>query len=107
MTTLPPINRFNLERLLIEAQVFVHSRDAIAICDTHLHVMAVNKAFSAITGFESSDVIGNNLKEWMAFDEASWLITEAALKEDSFCQHEHDCPHKDVPSFPAMLSIYR
>ncbi|MES2207771.1 MAG: EAL domain-containing protein [Pseudomonadota bacterium] len=98
---------FNLERLLIEAQVFVHSRDAIAICDMNLKVMAVNKAFSEITGFESSDVIGDNFQSLVAPEGLNWPDLELILKEESFLQGERDCPSKDGSTFPAVLSLYR
>ena len=47
--------------LLMAAQVFENSRDAIAITDSAHRVLAVNHAFTAITGFGALDIIGAEL----------------------------------------------
>ena len=44
--------------LLMAAQVFENSRDAIVIMDRLIRVVAVNEAFSSITGYAPADVIG-------------------------------------------------
>ncbi len=44
--------------LLTAAQVFENSRDAIAITDAEHRVLAVNHAFTAITGFPALDIVG-------------------------------------------------
>ncbi|MES3021017.1 MAG: EAL domain-containing protein [Pseudomonadota bacterium] len=40
------------------AQVFENSRDAILITDQHHRVVAVNGAFTSITGFSSGEIVG-------------------------------------------------
>ena len=47
--------------LLMAAQVFENSRDAIAITDREHRVLAVNHAFTAITGFPALDIVGAEL----------------------------------------------
>ncbi len=47
--------------LHMAAQVFENSRDAIAITDAEQHVLAVNGAFTDITGFAAIDIIGATL----------------------------------------------
>ena len=47
--------------LLMAAQVFENSRDAIAVTDHEHRVLAVNHAFTAITGFPALDIVGAEL----------------------------------------------
>ncbi len=47
--------------LLMAAQVFENSRDAIAITDREHRVLAVNHAFTDITGFPALDIVGAQL----------------------------------------------
>jgi diguanylate cyclase (GGDEF)-like protein/PAS domain S-box-containing protein len=47
--------------LLRAAQVFENSRDAIAITDRQRRVLAVNHAFTDITGYDVTDIVGAEL----------------------------------------------
>ncbi|MES2016008.1 MAG: EAL domain-containing protein [Pseudomonadota bacterium] len=49
--------------LLMAAQVFENSRDAIAITDHAHRVLAVNQAFADITGFAATDIVGADLPQ--------------------------------------------
>ena len=48
------------EKTRLSAAVFEHSLEGIAITDRHNHLVAVNQAFSAITGYSEEEVIGKN-----------------------------------------------
>ncbi len=47
--------------LQMAAQVFENSRDAIAITDREHRVLAINQAFSTITGFAAGEVVGSDV----------------------------------------------
>ena len=47
--------------LLMAAQVFENARDAIAITDSAHRVLAVNHAFTQVTGFAAIDAVGREL----------------------------------------------
>ncbi|MES2901917.1 MAG: EAL domain-containing protein [Pseudomonadota bacterium] len=47
--------------LLMAAQVFENSRDAVVILDANHIVLAVNNAFTRITGFSLGDIVGAEL----------------------------------------------
>ena len=49
--------------LQMAAQVFENSRDAIAITDREHRVLAVNHAFSDITGFAAAEIVGAELPQ--------------------------------------------
>jgi diguanylate cyclase (GGDEF)-like protein/PAS domain S-box-containing protein len=44
----------------LAAQVFSQSRDGITIADAQGNILLVNRAFSAITGYQESEVLGKN-----------------------------------------------
>ena len=45
-------------RLQLSASVFTHAREGILITDADSRILEINDAFTAITGFQRSDVIG-------------------------------------------------
>ena len=47
--------------LLMAAQVFENARDAIAITDCEHRVLAVNHAFTQVTGFSATEIVGSEL----------------------------------------------
>lgn len=48
--------------LRLAASVFESSREAILITDAYLHIVAVNKAFSDITGYSGEEVDGRHIR---------------------------------------------
>ena len=47
-------------RLQLGANVFTHAREGIMITDAAANIIAVNRAFSTITGYAAEEVIGRN-----------------------------------------------
>ena len=43
------------------AEVFEHAHDAILVLDSEYRVLAVNEAYSALSGFHAGDVVGQEL----------------------------------------------
>ncbi len=50
--------RENLDRIALAASVFEHATEAILITDAAQHILQVNPAFSQITGYSQSEVLG-------------------------------------------------
>lgn len=48
------------EQLLLAAKVFECSSEAIVITNTEAHIVAVNQAFTRITGYDVDEVLGRN-----------------------------------------------
>lgn len=96
--------------LQMAAQVFANSRDAIAITDHERKVVAVNHAFTAITGLSVADIVGQALPQLQPglhdapFYEALWNHVAA---------HEHwegelwskRVDGSDYPSWMALTCI--
>lgn len=50
------------EKLRLSSAVFEHSQEGITITDRHNHIVAINRAFSLITGYLEDEVIGRDPK---------------------------------------------
>ena len=54
-------SRANEQQLLLTAQVFECSHEAIVIADSDRNILAVNRAFSEITGYHTDEAIGRTM----------------------------------------------
>jgi diguanylate cyclase (GGDEF)-like protein/PAS domain S-box-containing protein len=93
--------------LLMAAQVFENSRDAIAITDRAHQVLAVNHAFSAITGFAAHDIVGAALPGLRAgeheagFNQQIWEYVAA----NDHWEGEVWSERKGGAEYPAWLAL--
>ncbi len=72
--------RKSAERTLyLGAQVFENSRDAILLTDHQRHVISINRAYSAITGFGSDDMLGKPLS-----------VYRSGVEDETFFRHVWD-----------------
>ncbi|HNG15502.1 PAS domain S-box protein [Accumulibacter sp.] len=89
------------------AMVFVHSRDAILITDAATHIVAVNGAFSEITGYSSEEAIGRTVgmlksgHHGATFYAALW----SQLSEHGFWQGEICNRRKNGETYLQWLTI--
>jgi diguanylate cyclase (GGDEF)-like protein/PAS domain S-box-containing protein len=66
------------EELKLAALVYQHSSEAMLVADADNHIIAINPAFTALTGYTAEDVIGKNPnilrsgRETQAFYQAMW-----------------------------------
>ncbi|MDB5934784.1 MAG: hypothetical protein JWQ01_2128 [Massilia sp.] len=100
--------RKSTERTLtMAAQVFENCRDAILIIDSECHVVAVNQAFTDITGFAPADIIGGevpNLRSGLhepAFYQEIW---------DYVAVHDHWegellCVRSNAEEYPVWVAL--
>jgi diguanylate cyclase (GGDEF)-like protein/PAS domain S-box-containing protein len=54
------VHKLNQERLQLVANVFEHAREGIVVTDANARIIEVNQAFTRITGYSRSDVLGLN-----------------------------------------------
>ncbi|OWW21151.1 PAS domain S-box protein [Noviherbaspirillum denitrificans] len=89
------------------AAVFEHTNEAILITDADNTIVAVNKAFTRITGYTPEDVIGKNprLLKSGRQDEAFYRHLWNAIEEHGFWQGEIWDTKKSGEMFPAWESI--
>ncbi|HEY1043087.1 MAG TPA: EAL domain-containing protein [Telluria sp.] len=76
----------NERNLVLAAQVFEHSRDAIMITDAHNRIVAVNGAFTEMTGYSALEVAG---REAQTYQEG---MRDEALREqirEHVLHHDH------------------
>lgn len=96
-----------LEKLRLDAKVFEESAEGIMITDADLHILAVNRTFTAITGYREEEVIGTrpsvlrSKRHDLIFFQNMW----AAINETGHWVGEIWNRRKDGELFPAWLSI--
>ena len=96
-----------LENLRITASVFDISQEAIMITDANNTIIDVNMAFSRITGYSRSEVIGKNPRilnsgqQKKSFYDAMWK----SIKEQKTWRGEIWNRRKSGEIYPEMLSI--
>ncbi|MEN9397492.1 MAG: hypothetical protein RLZ81_2022, partial [Pseudomonadota bacterium] len=93
----------------LAAQVFSQSRDGITITDARANVLLVNRAFSAITGYSESEVLGKNPRVLSSgrhgrdFYAAMWQ----AISTEGMWQGEIWNRRKNGEVYPEWLTINR
>lgn len=97
----------NAQALELAAQVFQSATEGIVISDPHNHILAVNPAFTEITGYTEAEAIGRD-PSFMASGNHSDLFYASmwqALSEKGHWQGEVWNRRKDGVLFPEWLSI--
>ena len=95
------------EALRINAAILATTRDAVIVTDLAPGILAVNPAFTEITGYAAAEVLGKNpsiLKSGRhdrAFYQAMW----ASLRETGYWQGEIWNRRKDGEIYPELLTL--
>lgn len=100
--------RKNAERTLyLAAQVFENSRDAILLTDRERHIIAINRAYSEITGFGSDEMLGKPLSVYRSGVEDDSFFREVwnQLDATDHWQGEIWSRRKSGELFPAWLAL--
>ncbi|MGZ5818416.1 MAG: bifunctional diguanylate cyclase/phosphodiesterase [Burkholderiaceae bacterium] len=95
------------QNLLLAAQVFENSREAILILDKDKNIIRTNDAFSAITGYAAHEVIGDTSKVMRSalYDEAFYQHIWDEVNARDHWQDEVLCQRTDGQSYIASASI--
>ena len=97
----------SLQAQRIQASVFRASNEAIVVTDAHRHIIAVNPAFTRITGYSLADVQGRHplLLVKKPLPVGIDRVVERALIEQGFWRGEYPAVHKDGSSYAAVITI--
>jgi len=101
------VRRSAEKQLELAAEVFDNAAEGITITDADERILAVNNAFTRVTGYSADEVIGKTSRilssgrQDQAFYEAMW----AALKIDAYWQGEIWNRRKSGEIFPEWLSV--
>jgi diguanylate cyclase (GGDEF)-like protein/PAS domain S-box-containing protein len=94
-------------QLLLAAHVFQHIGEAILITDRHNRIVAVNKAFNAMTGYASEEVIGRDpriLASGRTGAEEYQVMWEL-IRNTGHWQGEMWDRRKDGSIYPKMMTV--
>ncbi len=95
------------KQLLQSAKVFENLIEGIIITDNQTHIIAVNPAFTKITGFEREEVLGKSTKILQSgeHDKAFYQRMWDSLDRSGEWQGEVWNKHKNGEIYPELLSI--
>ncbi len=94
-------------QLRLSANVFDSTADGVAITDAEGKIVAINRAFVTITGYEETDVLGHSLRQWQAgrqtqaFYDAMW----ETIRHEGRWRGEIWSQRKDGIEFAEWLTI--
>ncbi len=99
------------QALHLYANIFEHSGEAILVTDRDNNIVAINPAFSQLTGYALVDIIGRNPR-FLASGRTppeTYQMLWAALRETGYWQGELWDRHKDGEIYPkwAAISVIR
>jgi diguanylate cyclase (GGDEF)-like protein/PAS domain S-box-containing protein len=100
--------RKSAERTLyLAAQVFENSRDAILLADRERRIIAINRAYTAITGYQSDDMLGQPMSVYRSGVEDDHFFREVWNEVDAtdHWQGEIWSRRKGGALFPAWLAL--
>ena len=95
------------DSLRLNAQVFDNSNEAMVISDRRNNIIAVNRAFTRLTGYEPEEVLGRNRRmlsagtQDAAFYQAMWK----SIVENGYWRGDIWDRRKDGSCYPKFLSI--
>lgn len=98
------------QKLLLSDVAFNSTSEAMMITDAMKRVIAVNSAFTQMTGYDEGEVVGQypdflvtglSEKDYQQFSEAFWQ----AMNTDGIWRGEVQSQHKNGQTFPAYLSM--
>lgn len=95
------------KRMGLLAKVFQHSGEGIVITDADNRIIAVNSAFTRLTGYRQEDALGQNPKLLKSGNEPKefYVSMWATLLKDNFWQGEIWDRRKDGILYPKWLAI--
>ncbi len=97
----------NEERLGQAAAVFETTREGVMITDAHRRIVVINPAFSQITGYSSSEILGNTPKMLSSGRHSTEFYKQmwADIAETDHWQGEIWNRRKNGEIYPELLSI--
>ncbi|MFA7381975.1 MAG: EAL domain-containing protein [Desulfurivibrionaceae bacterium] len=97
----------NEDELRISAAIMANIRDAVIITDLAPRILAVNPAFTEITGYTEAEVLGENprLLRSGRHDQAFYQAVWTSLRETGQWQGEIWNRRKDGEIYPELLTI--
>ena len=95
------------DQLRMKAQVFDRSDEAMVICDQQNNIIAVNAAFTRLTGYECEDVLGKNPRILSSgrHDAAFYRAMWQSIDREGCWQGDIWERRKDGSVYPKFLSI--
>jgi diguanylate cyclase (GGDEF)-like protein/PAS domain S-box-containing protein len=94
-------------QLKLASQVFAQSREGVTVTNAHNEIVLVNQAFSAISGYEASDVMGKSPRSFASTRQNDALHTAIwqTIEQHGSWQGETIGRRKNGSEYPEWLAI--
>ncbi|WP_293228020.1 EAL domain-containing protein [Paludibacterium sp.] len=89
----------------LTAKVFETSAEGILICDAELRIIAVNGAFSRVTGYQREEALGKVSRVFSDESRSNYAEMMSALNEQGYWRGELLDRRKNGDWYPAELSL--
>lgn len=91
----------------IANSIFKNSREGIMIMDAEMKIVYINKAFSAITGYQEGELLGNKPIDFKTSEklQALYQTIWQTVQEQGNWQGEFNDEKKDGSSYPKYMTI--
>ena len=95
------------ESLQLAASVFANSQEGIVITDTEGHIIDANQAFTDITGYSRTEILGTDVKILQSgrHDKEFYNIIWKAIKQQGYWRGEIWSRRKNGDTYPEWLTI--
>ncbi len=95
------------EELRLQAAIFEHSDEGIIVTDVSKRILSVNRAFTKITGYESSEAIGQtpSMMKSGLHDQAFYDEMNASISDNGFWIGELWNRRKSGENFPVWMTV--
>ena len=99
--------RANEDTLRLAARVFAATQDAIVIADAGGTIVATNPAFTAISGYDSGEMVGRHVStlQTVQHNTSAYHAMMAALAGHGHWSGEMLARRKNGATFPGLLSV--
>ena len=99
--------RANEDTLRLAARVFAATQDAIVIADAGGTIVATNPAFTAISGYDSEEMVGRHVStlQTVQHNSSAYQAMMAALAGHGHWSGEMLARRKNGATFPGLLSV--
>eukprot|EP01034_Spumella_vulgaris_P030556 gene30557-biopygen26116 len=107
LSTTPKRRRANEDTLRLAARVFAATQDAIVIADAGGTIVATNPAFTAISGYDSAEMVGRHVStlQTVQRNTSAYQAMMAALAGHGHWSGEMLARRKNGATFPGLLSV--
>ena len=92
-------------QLRLAATVFDYTSEGVLVADSRERITKINRAFTEISGFKSSEVVGQPIRSFLFVDDKIYRETMADLHKSGQIEWEQWCKNKNGDRYAARQAL--